>query len=265
MNYKEQVEQAKRTAIQWRKDNPVVGCGDLRVDLMALDLSDSIMELLDRVEKLEAQRDESRRDCAVAEENYRLEKRRRKEANDRAEKVEKQLKALSMFALGRPVMMTGQREVISFCGIPVDEAMDWILDYPKLKRKLEKSNKLVQEIEKALGDDFSLDRLRELAEADRDGRCVVLPCKDWLEIVFGEQEIFYGIDHDYEENPVREITVCNEDRFTWYDGWETVVLKGSDENGLDWEFSPEDVGKTVFFTREAAEAAIKGEQNGNVV
>ena len=33
-------------------------------------------------------------------------------------------------------------------------------------------------IEGILGDVYDLDRLRELAEADREGRCVVLP---WLE------------------------------------------------------------------------------------
>ena len=32
--------------------------------------------------------------------------------------------------------------------------------------------KLVEDI---LGDDYDLDRLRELVEADRDGRCVMLP------------------------------------------------------------------------------------------
>ena len=32
-------------------------------------------------------------------------------------------------------------------------------------------------IEDIPGDDYDLDRLRELVEADRDGRCVVLPCK----------------------------------------------------------------------------------------
>ena len=32
-------------------------------------------------------------------------------------------------------------------------------------------------IEDILGDEYDLDRLRELAEADREGRCVVLPCK----------------------------------------------------------------------------------------
>lgn len=105
--------------------------------------------------------------------------------------------------------------------------------------------------------DMSGDRLRELIEADQGGRCVVLPCKNWLELVFGEQEIFYGIDMDYLENPVREITVRNETRFFWYDGWRTVLFNGTDENGLDWEFSPDEIGKTVFLTREAAKKALE--------
>lgn len=33
-------------------------------------------------------------------------------------------------------------------------------------------------IEDILGDDYDLDRLRELVEADRAGRCVVLPCEE---------------------------------------------------------------------------------------
>lgn len=103
----------------------------------------------------------------------------------------------------------------------------------------------------------SINRLRELAQAEKEGRLVVLPCKDWFEIVFGEQELFWGIDTDYIETPIREISVDNAERFTWYDGWKTLVLRGNDENGLDWEFSPEDIGKTVFLTREAAEAALE--------
>ena len=104
----------------------------------------------------------------------------------------------------------------------------------------------------------------DLAQAEKKGRLVVLPCKDWFEIVFGEQELFWGIDTDYIETPIREISVDNAERFTWYDGWKTLVLRGNDENGLDWEFSPEDIGKTVFLTREAAEAALDamgGENN----
>lgn len=120
--------------------------------------------------------------------------------------------------------------------------------------------KRLAEIENILGDDgddYDLDRLKELVQADREERCVVLPCKDWLEIVFGEQEVFYGIDINYIEHPIREISVDSSSRCTWYDGWKTVVLKGYDENGLDWEFSPEDIGKTVFLTRKEAEAALK--------
>ena len=100
-------------------------------------------------------------------------------------------------------------------------------------------------------------KLAEYETAEDEGRLVVLPCKNWLDIVFGEQELFYGIDMDYIENPIREITAHNEERFTWYDGWKTVVLKGVDENGLDWEFAPEEIGKTVFLTREEAEKALK--------
>ena len=33
------------------------------------------------------------------------------------------------------------------------------------------------DIEDILGDEYDMDRLRELAQADREGRCVVLPCK----------------------------------------------------------------------------------------
>ena len=120
----------------------------------------------------------------------------------------------------------------------------------------------LKEIEDILGADYDLDRLRELVEADKEGRCVVLPCSGWMETVFGDQETFYGIDHDYLENPVREISVDSSDRCTWYDGWKTVVIKGYDENGCDWEFSPEEIGKTVFRTREAAEATLKGEAYG---
>lgn len=57
-------------------------------------------------------------------------------------------------------------------------------------------------------------------------RFVELPCENWLEIVFGDKDVFYGI----EEETVSEINVYNEERLTWYDGWRTVVIKGFDEN-----------------------------------
>lgn len=108
---------------------------------------------------------------------------------------------------------------------------------------------------KALG--VEADRLRELVEADKDGRVVVLPCKDWMDIVFGGQTLFWGIDTDYIENPIREISVDGAERIGWYVGWKTVFLKGTDENGETWEFSPDEIGKTVFFSCEEAKRALQ--------
>lgn len=100
----------------------------------------------------------------------------------------------------------------------------------------------------------SYTRLRELAEADKDGRLAVLPCKDWLDIVFGEQVLFWGIDG----NRVVEISVDDADRITWYNGWKSVTIKGFGEYGDDWEFYARDIGETVFLTREEAEKALEG-------
>lgn len=109
----------------------------------------------------------------------------------------------------------------------------------------------------ALFNGVDVDRMKELAEADKDGRLVVLPCKDWLEVVFGDQVLFWGIDKNYMGNPIREISVDDAERIGWYDGYKTVYLKGTDENGEAWEFYPEEIGKTVFLTREEAEKALE--------
>ena len=108
-----------------------------------------------------------------------------------------------------------------------------------------------------------LDRVRALAEADKDGRLAELPCKDWLEVVFGDQVLFWGIDKDYVEQPIREISLDDAERVGWYDGYKTVFLKGTDENGEAWEFYPEEIGKSVFLTREAAKAALEEMKDGN--
>ena len=105
--------------------------------------------------------------------------------------------------------------------------------------------------------DDDVDKWQDYKNAEEQGLLLRLPCKNWMDIVFGKQETFFGIDESYIENPIREITVDSADRFTWYDGWETLVLNGADENGLDWEFSPEDIGKTVFLTKAEAEQKLK--------
>lgn len=54
MDYREQIEMAKNAAEKWHKNHPIVGVGELRVDLMVDDLARSITDLLDRAEAAEA-------------------------------------------------------------------------------------------------------------------------------------------------------------------------------------------------------------------
>lgn len=102
-----------------------------------------------------------------------------------------------------------------------------------------------------------LEKIKEWIKADKDGLIEVLPCKDWLDVVFGDQVLFWGIDKDYMENPIREISVDDAERIGWYNGYKTVYLKGTDENGEAWEFYPEEIGKTVFLTYEEAKKALE--------
>ena len=90
------------------------------------------------------------------------------------------------------------------------------------------------------------DRLRELAEADKDGRVVVLPCKVGDTIYFARA------------NPILQYKV------TGYEmgvaGISQVHSKHVDkETGLTFNFTfrPGSIGKTVFLTREEAERAMQ--------
>ena len=142
------------------------------------------------------------------------------------------------------------------------EYLDTGLTPEKIERsKLEIEAGCVKAIARTYGIDIN--RLRELAEADRAGRLAVLPCKDWLEVVFGDQVLFWGIDKDYVEQPIREISLDDADRIGWYDGYKTVFLKGTDENGEAWEFYPEEIGETVFLTSEEAKVALETMKDGN--
>lgn len=78
------------------------------------------------------------------------------------------------------------------------------------------------------------DHLRELAEADKDGRVVVLPCKvgDTVYLIVTKRAKVY----------------MPEFRF----------IKKSKLTFLNMERILQDFGKTVFLTREAAEKALEG-------
>lgn len=99
-------------------------------------------------------------------------------------------------------------------------------------------------IEDILGDEYDLDRLRELAQADREGRCVVLPCKL-------HDKIFY-----IDSGCVRETEV--ESFHNWTSGrWKvsTHTDRMYDHwKGYEIDFSG--IGEIAFLTREEAEAAL---------
>lgn len=88
-----------------------------------------------------------------------------------------------------------------------------------------------------------IDRLRELKQADDEGRCVVLPAKP-------DQTIYQWRKGDDCPSVSRLDGVqINADGEITYPIWNGYLI-------------PEDFGKTVFFTRGEAEAALRREQDG---
>lgn len=83
----------------------------------------------------------------------------------------------------------------------------------------------------------ALDRFRQLVKADKDGRLEVLPCK------VGDTVYFALLGRIFEKPVFSIVSFANSKR---------IYCAGTSEY-----FRPEDVGKTVFLTREAAEQALK--------
>lgn len=85
--------------------------------------------------------------------------------------------------------------------------------------------------------ELPLKRIRELAQADREGRCVVLPCKIGGTV--------YSIRHERVPDDDYRMSFHTEMRIV------------SQKFGL---IHVDCIGKSVFLTREAAEAALRREQ-----
>lgn len=96
-----------------------------------------------------------------------------------------------------------------------------------------------------------LEHIRELAEADKAGRCVVLPCR------VGEK--IYYLNGKY----IIEVDVVGykvDETGAWLFIGETYNPETNRAYHCDLE--TERIGKTVFFTREEAERAMEGKKNG---
>lgn len=104
--------------------------------------------------------------------------------------------------------------------------------------KLASMGKAIAEIKEF--DGLPIDRLRELARADKDGRCVVLPCKQgdtlWTFRTYPNRAVYKFKVTDL--SALNGRTMLNTDIISVIDA--------------------RDVGKTVFLTREEAEAALEG-------
>ena len=90
----------------------------------------------------------------------------------------------------------------------------------------------------------SYDRLRELAEADKDGRVVVLPCRQGDEL------------WTYCNHPVKRVYSFTVSDVSTLNGRTVLNTLGLGT------IRPEDIGKTVFVSREEAERAMEGKKDG---
>ncbi len=101
---------------------------------------------------------------------------------------------------------------------------------------------------------LNMDGLDEYCKAEAEGRLVILPCK--------VGDTIYEIDL-----PEYGVIVCNVLCFTYGRSnitgeltWSVAVnVVGGHGLGSCYTFDPDDFGKTVFFAREKAESALKGD------
>ena len=116
--------------------------------------------------------------------------------------------------------------------------------------------KFLSDVQDILGDNYDLDRLRDLVEADRDGRCVVLPCK------IGDT--IYQVDYMTHGEALRAgVPERNDPRSKRKFGRrkaEYLPMMVREKKMVKSLYS--EFGKTVFLTRADAEATLRREQDG---
>lgn len=134
--------------------------------------------------------------------------------------------AMAMYREGRL-----DQEIADAIGYSRVSVTNWRNDRGLPSNRKRRTEKMIDAYKAAM----PLERVQELAQAEKDGRLVVLPCKVG-DTVFAA-----------ETNPVIPLVVVHVG----------VILDGKD--GEDWE-SLDNFGKTVFLTREEAEAALKKEE-----
>ena len=108
--------------------------------------------------------------------------------------------------------------------------------------KLSMMGKAISEITEF--DGLPIDRLRELAEADKDGRVVVLPCEVGDTVYFVNKQILEFAVVGY---------AVDETGISWVHSEHVDKIGNTNER----TFSPDRFGKTTFLSREEAEKALQ--------
>lgn len=122
-----------------------------------------------------------------------------------------------------------------------------VLDAPSLRTAVDMAKDALREADKLGG----LDRLRELVQADWEGRCVVLPCKLHDKVFFIENGCVKETEVDSFHNWTSGRWKISTHTDRMYEHWK----------GYEIDFSG--IGKTVFLSREDAEKAVEMEENRN--
>ena len=110
-------------------------------------------------------------------------------------------------------------------------------------------------IENILGDEYDLDRLRELAQADREGRCIILPDPQKTPVLRKGTPVWY-VDNETGEIEPGKVFIAS------YKDGKLDSFSVDFECGDFDEFVGSALGNCFFGSKEQAEAALRRQQDG---
>lgn len=110
-------------------------------------------------------------------------------------------------------------------------------------------------IENILGDEYDLDRLRELAQADKEGRCIILPDPQKTPVLRKGTPVWY-VDNETGEIEPGKVFIAS------YKDGKLDSFSVDFECGDFDEFVGSALGNCFFGSKEQAEAALRREQDG---
>ena len=108
-------------------------------------------------------------------------------------------------------------------------------------------------IENILGDEYDLDRLRELAQADKEGRCIILPDPQKTPVLRKGTPVWY-VDNETGEIEPGKVFIAS------YKDGKLDSFSVDFECGDFDEFVGSALGNCFFGSKEQAEAALRREK-----